>query len=306
MAVKTVQAIVNGQTYNLSYNSTTKKYEATITAPSNTSYHETNNKYGVTIKATDQAGNTTIKDRSDSTLGSSLQLRVLEKEKPVITLTSPSSGARVISATPSIKFQLRDESGGSGINISKLALKIDAGTVIGNTATGMTCTSVANGYDCVYVPQTALAEGTHTITISAEDNDGNVSDLLSSGFTVDTMPPALNINNPSEGLITNKSSLTVNGTTNDETSSPVIIKIKLNGADQGDVTVSSGSFSKAITLTEGSNAIEVTATDTAGLKTTITRNVTLDTKAPTISAVTITPNPVDCGKTYTITVTVSD
>lgn len=306
MAVKTVQAIVNGQTYNLTYNSTSKKYEATITAPSNTSYHETNNKYGVTIKATDHAGNTTIKDRTDSTLGSSLQLRVLEKEKPLITLTSPSSGARVISATPQIKFELRDEINGSGINISKLALKIDGSTTIGNTAQGMVCTSVDNGYNCVYTPQTPLDEGTHTITISVEDNDGNVSDLLSSGFTVDTMPPALNINNPKEGLITNKSTLTVSGTTNDETSSPVTIKIKLNGVDQGDVTISSGSFSKAITLTEGSNAIEVTATDTAGLKTTITRNVTLDTKAPTISAVTITPNPVDCGKTYTITVTVSD
>ncbi len=306
MAVKTVKAIVDGQTYTLSYNSTSGKYEATITAPSSTSWNETNNRYGVVVTATDDAGNTTIKDRSDATLSESLQLRVLEKDKPTITLTAPSSGARVISATPSIKFQLKDEAGGSGINISKLALKIDGGTAAGNTATGMTCTSVTNGYDCVYVPQTALAEGTHTITISIEDNDGNVSDLLSSGFTVDTMPPALNITSPSEGLITNKASLTVSGTTNDETSSPVTVKIKLNGVDQGAVSVSSGSFSKTITLAEGANIIEVTATDTAGLKTTITRNVTLDTEAPTISAVNITPNPVDCGKTYVITVTVSD
>ena len=33
MAVKTVQAIINGVTTTLTYNSSTKKYEATITAP---------------------------------------------------------------------------------------------------------------------------------------------------------------------------------------------------------------------------------------------------------------------------------
>jgi len=34
MAVKTVQVVINGQTHTLTYNATTKKYEATITAPS--------------------------------------------------------------------------------------------------------------------------------------------------------------------------------------------------------------------------------------------------------------------------------
>lgn len=38
MSVKTVQAIVNGQTVNLSYNSSTGRYEATITAPGKSSY----------------------------------------------------------------------------------------------------------------------------------------------------------------------------------------------------------------------------------------------------------------------------
>ena len=33
MAVKTVQVVINGQTHTLTYNATTKKYEATVTAP---------------------------------------------------------------------------------------------------------------------------------------------------------------------------------------------------------------------------------------------------------------------------------
>ena len=58
MAIKTVQAIINGQTYNLTLNSGTGKYEATVTAPSKSSFGQPNHYYDVTIKATDDAGNT--------------------------------------------------------------------------------------------------------------------------------------------------------------------------------------------------------------------------------------------------------
>lgn len=304
MAVSTVQANINGQNYTLTYNGTSGKWEATITAPSTTSWNEVNNKYGVTVTATDDAGNSTVKDRTDPTLGSSLQLRVLEKVKPTATLSAPSSGARVTSATPTFTFSLRDS--GSGISISTLQLKIDGGATIVNGSPGMTCNSVAGGYDCTYVPAAALGEGAHTVTIQITDNDGNVSNLLSSGFTVDTVAPALNVSNPSNGLITNNASLNVTGTTNDDTSTPVTITIKLNGVDQGAVNVVSGSFSKSIALAEGDNTIEVKAMDSAGLFTTVTRTVELDTQAPVISGVTITPNPVDSGQTFIISVNVSD
>lgn len=302
--VKTVKVNINGQDYSLTYNSKSGKWEGSIIAPSTTSYNQIDNKYGVTVTATDEAGNSTIKDRTDNFLGSALQLRVLEKEKPTITLISPSASARVITSKPNIKFILRDT--GSGIDISKLQLKIDGRTTIGNTALGMICTNVSGGYDCVYTPSEALTEGSHTVSISITDNDGNISDLLSSSFNVDTVPPALNISNPFNGLITNNRNLSVSGTTNDATSSPVTISIKLNGVDQGKVTVSSGAFSKTLTLIEGINTIEVKAVDSAGLTSVVTRNVTLDTKAPNISAVSLTPNPVDAGKTFIITVTVSD
>lgn len=36
MAMKTVQAVINGQTYNLTRNTSNGKYEATITAPNKT------------------------------------------------------------------------------------------------------------------------------------------------------------------------------------------------------------------------------------------------------------------------------
>lgn len=305
MAVSTIVVNINGQNYNLTYNSTSGKWEGTLTAPSTSSYNvNSGHYYPVTVTATDQAGNQTVKNDQDATLGSSLKLDVNETVKPTVTVTAPSSGARVVSSTPSISFQLRDAD--SGIKISSLALKIDGGSAIGNTSSGMTCTSVSGGYDCTYAVQSAIADGSHTITIDIQDNDGNQAVTASTAFTVDTVPPALNISNPSNGLITNNASLTVSGTTNDSTSSPVTISIKLNSVDQGAVTVSSGSFSKALTLAQGSNTIVVTATDSAGLITQITRTVTLDTTPPTISAVTVTPNPASTGGTLTISVTVSD
>ena len=80
MAVKTVQAVINGVTTTLTYNSTSKKYEATIPAPATSSYNNNDGHYfPVTIKATDEAGNVTTKNDTDATLGSSLQLRVKEK-----------------------------------------------------------------------------------------------------------------------------------------------------------------------------------------------------------------------------------
>ena len=116
------------------------------------------------------------------------------------------------------------------------------------------------------------------------------------------MLAALSISAPVAGLVTNKSTVTVTGTTDDATSKPVTVTV--NGTA---VTVGTGgSFSKDVTLTEGSNTITIIAKDKAGKTTTVTRTVTLDTKAPVIKSVTMTPNPVDAGKTYIIAVEVSD
>lgn len=57
MSVKTVQAIVNGQTVTLTQNSSTGKWEGTITAPSKSSYNQTGHYYPVELQATDDAGN---------------------------------------------------------------------------------------------------------------------------------------------------------------------------------------------------------------------------------------------------------
>ena len=91
------------------------------------------------------------------------------------------------------------------------------------------------------------------------------------------------------------------------TSSPCTVTVKLNAGSAGSVTVASdGSFSKDLTLTEGTNTITVVATDGVGKTTTVTRTVNLDTSPPVIKGVTLTPNPVDAGATFVISVIVED
>lgn len=128
MAVKTVTAVINGQTYTLTLNSSTGKYEATITAPSKSSYTLSGHYYPVTVKATDVAGNTTTKDATDSTLGASLQLKVKEKVAPVITITYPTAGSYITNSKPAIKFKITDAD--SGVNPSTIGITIDSGSKI--------------------------------------------------------------------------------------------------------------------------------------------------------------------------------
>lgn len=301
MAVKTVQVVINGQTHTLTYNATTKKYEATITAPSTSSYNQNGHYYNVQIKATDEAGNSVSKDASDTTLGSSLQLKVKEKVAPVISITAPSSSAKLTNNKPVINWTVTDAD--SGVNPSTIKLIIDSQTI----TTGITKTQSGKNYTCSYTPTTALSDGTHTIKVSASDYDGNVATQKSVTFTVDTVPPELSVSAPVDNLVTNQSSLVVKGTTNDVTSSPVTLTIKLNGGTEQTVEVGSdGSFTKTLTLVTGENTIVITAKDGAGKTSTVTKKVVLDQTAPVIQSVTISPNPVNAGATYTISVEVTD
>ena len=298
MAIKTVRAQVNGTWHTLTYDSASGAYTATITAPGATSFHQSGGYYNVMVEATNDAG-TTVSANGVSLSG--LQLFVRERVAPVIAILSPSAGAYVSTSTPNIVFNVTDETGGSGVDTSSIVVKIDGAAV-----SNITTTAITNGYSVTATPGAALSDGSHTVTVDVSDNDGNAATQQSVTFTVDTVPPTLNITSPGEGYITNNKTVNVAGTTNDVTSSPVTIKISLNGTDQGAVTVATnGSFAKSVTLAEGENTIVITATDAAGRVSTVSRTVKLDTSVPAIQSAVITPNPVDAGATMIISVVIA-
>ena len=301
MAIQQVRAKVNGTWHTLTYDSASGAYKASITAPGATSYHQSGGYYNVEVEATNTAG--TKGTASGATLNG-LRLVVKEKVAPVITILSPSSGAYVANSKQPVVFTVVDESGGSGVDLSTLVVKQDGAAVASTT---FSTTALTNGYSVTSTPATALSDGSHTVQITCSDHDGNAAAAKSTTYTVDTVPPTLNVSAPADGLITATAALNVTGTTNDATSSPVTVTIKLNNVDQGGVTVqANGSWSKAITLADGSNTIVVTATDAAGKSSSVTRTVTLDTSVPVVSSATITPNPVDAGATMLISVVVTE
>ncbi len=301
MAISTVRAQVNGTWHTLTYDSASGAYKATITAPGQTSYNLSGGYYDVTVEATNTAG---TKGSANGATVPGLRLVVKEKVAPVISILSPSGGAHVTNNKQPVVFTITDETGGSGINLSSLMVKQD-GTAVASSA--IATTAVTGGYSVTYTPTTALSDGSHTVTVSVSDNDGNAAAAKSTTYKVDTVPPTLNITSPADGLVISSQNLNVIGKTNDSTSSPVTVTIKLNGTDQGAVTVSSdGNFSKAIQLKEGSNTIVVTATDAAGKSSSVTKTVTLDTSVPKVTSATITPNPVDAGATVIISVVITE
>lgn len=296
MAIQTVRAQINGSWHTLTYNSSTGAWEATVTAPSVTSYTQANHYYNVTVEATNTAGTSATADASDL---DGLKLYVREVTAPTAAIISPTSGAYVTNNQQPVIFTATDT--GSGVDPASLVVRLD-GTAVPSSA--ITREAITDGYRFTYTPQAAMSDGAHTVTVDISDFDGNAAARQTTTFTVDTVDPSLNVTTPSDGFITNTAALTVTGTTNDVTSSPVTVTVALNGVDQGAVTVSGGAFSKAVTLDEGSNTLVVTATDSAGRTTSVTRSVTLDTSAPVIVSATITPNPVDVGQTMLISVVI--
>ena len=304
MAISTVKAVINGNEYNLSFNSSTGKWEASVPAPTISSFHQDGGRFNVSITAKNEAGTTKTIDRKDAVFGSKLALKVVEKQPPVITIISPGAGAYMTTATPTIKFRLTDNTignnGDSGIDLTSLVIKVD-GEIVRDEISRL---ETDGGYECECT-LSALSEGGHTVTIDVNDNDGNSAVQASAVFTVDTVPPTLNITSPADGLITNAPVVTVGGISNDTTSTSVTVNITLNGTDKGNADVdSSGNFSKEITLDAGVNTIVITATDSAGKMSTVTRTVTLDVSIPMFTAVSLTPNPADAGATLILSVEV--
>lgn len=297
MAVQSVKVTINSQEYTLNYDSTSGTYKATISAPSTSSYNiNDGHYYPVSVTATDDANNRVTVDDTHQTLGESCKLRVKEKVAPVIVVTYPTASSTIINASPVIEWTVTDND--SGVNPDTISIKLDDGSVI---TEGIEKNPISNGYECSYNTSN-LSDGDHTFYLNASDFDGNAATQISTEFTVDTTPPALTVTSPTEGLVTNRSTVTVVGTTNDVTSTPVTLTINSEVVAVED----DGSFSKVVTLTEGENTITIVATDAAGKSSTITRHVTLDTGSPVITAISITPNPVDAGQTYIISVTVTD
>lgn len=281
--IKTVYAMFNGQKVNATYDETTKKYTVETTAPAYTSWNQPDHVYTMTLHAEDVAGNTVEMTSSDATYGSQLKFRVLEKVKPVVEVTSPGENAVLGSSSVTVDIAVTNERSSSTLNFNSIVFKVD-GVAKPAEEIRLYGTPNEDGSETYSgsVDLTGLSDGAHKIQFQISDNDGNTSLEAVRNFIVSTAAPTLNVTSPTDNLVTNATKITVRGTAS-SSSYTSLASVKVNNAV---VTVGSdGTFSKEVTLSEGSNTITVVATDSIGKSTSITRTVVFDSHAPVISDV---------------------
>lgn len=296
--IKQAYAMVNGQKVVASYDDDSGLWSVETNAPSQSSWNQPDHVYQITLHAEDLAGNTAEMTSSDPTYGEQLEIRVLETTPPVATIVSPTQDAVLGASTQNVVMELQD-TGDSGLNMSTVVFKINNQPI----SEGLDWQDGADGKKtCTYVA-TNLSDGSNTMTLQVTDNDGNESNLASVTFMISTAAPQLSVTTPTEGLITNSPSLTVSGTVAPGSELVTISSVTVNGDN---AIVSEGTFIKEVTLTEGENTVTVIATDSLGKTTTVTRHVTLDTKAPVISDVVAESTTVNVGGTIRITFKITD
>ena len=287
-----------GQQYNASYSSETQKWSVDIPSGSESSYSESNHTYPIELHAFDAAGNETIMYATDDTYSDQLNIRVLEKTKPTATIVSPTQDSVLGSATQDIKMELSD-AGGSGLNMASVVFKVNNAQV----TQGVSWSDSGSKKVCTY-RATNLSDGSNSVSLQVSDNDGNVSDIATVSFVISTQAPTLNVTSPTDNLLTNSNKVTVSGTAAAGSDAVTLAEVTINSEK---VSVGEGgAFSKEITLNEGANTITVIAKDNLGKTTTVTRRVTVDTKAPVISDVEAEATTVNANGTIHLTFKVVD
>lgn len=300
-AIKEAYIMFNNQKVVAQYDEDTKTWSATTNAPANSSWSQPDHVYKVEIHAVDAANNKATMTSADSTYGDQLKIRVLEKSKPTATIVSPTQGSVLGASEQDIVLEMSD-AGGSGLNETTVVFTVNGESHAGD----LSFTNHESKRRATY-HATGLTDGENTITFQVTDNDGNVSNLATTTFIVSTAAPSLTVDTPTEGLITNSNKLTVTGSTTPGSSAVTIASVKVNNQSVS-LTGSSTkkTFSHEITLVEGQNTIAVVSTDSIGKVTTVTRHVTLDTKAPIITDVHAEAVTVDAGGQVKITFKVTD
>lgn len=289
--IKQAYVMFNGQKVVASYDAETDLWTAEITAPAESSWNQPNHVYLAEVHAEDLAGNVASVTSTDATYGDQLKIRVLEKTKPTVTITSPTQDAVIGSGMVTILGQISD-AGGSGLNKSSLALKVNGVEKEALVKPDNSISYVAN-----------LSDGINTVELSVSDNDGN-SNSATVSFVVSTAAPLLEVYTPTEGLITNGSPVNVTGKA---TPSSEFVSISSVTVNTHTVTVNTdGTFAYDLALVSGANVIEIIATDSIGKTTKITRNVTLDMNAPVITDVHAEATTVDASGIIRITFRVTD
>lgn len=182
-----------------------------------------------------------------------VNLTLRDSTPPVIRISSPSGSALLRNGTV-----IAAGTAGDNVGLASVMLSADGGPWV--AASGLESWSF----------NLTLEDGTHTLRARATDLFGLTAEV-SLRFETDTEPPFLTIVSPPDGLVTNRSSLTLVGTAQ----SAVFVTVDGLGVTLGGLV-----FTTELALNEGLNTVVVVATDRAGNTNSTVLHITLDTSPP--------------------------
>ena len=253
MALTQVRVKLGEQWTVLSYNAATGRYEGTLT-PQGTSIHQPGGYYTLTAEARNASGQTAVLTGEQY---KGLRLVVRETAAPTVSLVSPPQGW-LTTASPVVVFSAHDEAGGSGIETGSVQAAVDGSSV------PFTVQQSGGAYQITLRP-TGLSEGPHVVAVSVSDRDGNRT-AASAAYQVDTVPPVISIVSPNLHRVVDWESVEVSGWARDATSG--VARVMINGEPLS-VGTENGRFAAVVPLEVGVNEIAVTATDVAGLSSSV-------------------------------------
>ncbi len=196
-----------------------------------------NGEHTVDVIATDLAGN-------PSAMASVTFTVMVDTVAPTVSITSPTNGSSLGASSVTVAWTASD---GTGSGIDTIEVELDAGA-------WTTVTGSSHEF-------TALAEGTHMVSVRVTDNAGNAA-TIGVTFMVDTVDPSLSITSPEDGMDTRDTTVTITWTCTDIGCGIDRIEVCVDGESYISVgTVSERDFTD---LAVGDHTVDVRAYDKAG------------------------------------------
>ena len=267
-----VEVRTDSGSWQLASGTTSWSKSITLNQGSNTIY----------ARATDTSGKT---DETSITIN----YQIPDVTPPDISITSPSSGQTFTTNTITVSGIASDD-----IGLSKVEVRTDSGSW--QLASGTTSWSKS----------ITLNQGSNTIYARATDTSGKTDETsITINYQIpDVTPPDISITSPSSGQTFTTNTITVSGIASGDIG---LSKVEVR-TDSGSWQLASGttSWSKSITLNQGSNTIHARATDTSG-NSNETSVVTSykEGQDDTTVEVSVSPKSVELNKQSKVTITVA-